>query len=84
MKQKLMEVRSATITSKGQISIPKELRETSGFKEGKKITILAFKNHIELVPMKKFQKRMATAYASEKSLAKEWLSKDEDQAWKDL
>lgn len=80
----LMEVRSATITSKGQIAIPKELRKKSGFKEGNKITILAFKDHIELRPMEQFQKKMATAYASEKALAKEWLSKDEDKAWKDL
>lgn len=77
-------MRSVTITEKGQIAIPKALRELKGFKEGEKIAILAFDNRLELRPLKQLQKKMATAYASEKSLAKEWLSKEDEEAWKHL
>lgn len=31
-----------------------------------------------------FEEGLLTAIASEKVLAKDWLSKDEDEAWKDL
>jgi len=34
--------------------------------------------------MKSYNKKLETAYASENSLSKTWLSKKEDQAWKDL
>ena len=34
--------------------------------------------------MKYHNKKLETAYASEKSLSKTWLSKKEDKAWKDL
>lgn len=85
MKQKdLIEMRSATITSKGQIAIPKEIRNIGGFKEGSKIAILAFEDRIELRPLKQFSKKLATALASEKSLAKDWLSKEDEEAWKNL
>ena len=32
----------------------------------------------------KIQEKMAIAIASEKALAKDWDSKEEDEAWKDL
>jgi len=77
-------MKSATITSKGQIAIPKDIRDISGFKEGNKIAILAFEDRIEIRPMKQFQKKLQTALASEKSLAKDWLSKEDEEAWKNL
>ncbi len=80
----LVEVKSAKITSKGQIAIPKEIRELEGFKEGMKIAILAFEDRIELRPLKQLNEKMLTALASEKVLAKDWLSKEEDNAWKNL
>ena len=80
----LLEIKSATITSKGQIAIPKDIREIEGFKEGEKIAILAFDDHVELRPMKQFSEKMFPAIASEKVLAKDWLSKEDEKAWKDL
>ena len=79
----LLEMRTATITKKGQISIPIDIRK-GNFGNGSKIAILAFKDRIELRPMKQISKSMQTAFASEKSLAKDWNTKGEDRAWKDL
>lgn len=80
----LVDIKSATITGKGQIAIPKAIRQISGFKEGNKIAIMAFSDRIEIRPISNFEKRMQTAFASEKVLAKDWNTKEEDQAWKKL
>ena len=80
----LIDMRTATITEKGQISIPKDLRGIEGFGEGEKVAILAFENKVELRPLQDFSEKMFTALASEKSLAKDWLSKEDEEAWKDL
>jgi len=80
----LLEMRTATITEKGQIVIPKDVRGQEGFKEGTKVAILAFENRIELIPLKQFNEKMFPALASEKSLAKSWLNKEEDKAWRTL
>jgi AbrB family looped-hinge helix DNA binding protein len=80
----LLEIRSATITEKGQIAIPRGAREIKGFEVGTKIAVLAFEDRIEIRPLKQVSKRMETAIASEKSLAKEWNTKEDEEAWKDL
>ena len=80
----LMEIKTATITEKGQIAIPRHMREAEGFKTGSKVAILAFKDHVELRPMKQIRNKMSTAIASEKSLAKDWNSKEDEKAWKNL
>ncbi|MBW6470349.1 MAG: AbrB/MazE/SpoVT family DNA-binding domain-containing protein [Methanosarcinaceae archaeon] len=80
----LLEMKSGTITRKGQISIPKRIRDIEGFKEGDKIAIIAYDDRIELRSMKQVEESMQTAFASEKVLAKDWGSKEEDEAWKDL
>lgn len=80
----LLEMRTVTVTEKGQIAIPKEIRKLEGFKEGTKIVILAFNNKVELRALKQFNEKMFPALASEKSLAKDWLTTEEDKAWKDL
>ena len=80
----LVEIKSATITERGQIAIPNNIRKKGGFKEGSKVAILAFEDHIEIRPMKQVSEKMATAIASEKLLAKEWNKKEEDEAWRDL
>ena len=80
----LLEMRTVTITEKGQIVIPKDFRKLEGFKEGTKIAILAFDNKVELRPLKQFNEKMFPALVSEKSLAKDWLTKEEDEAWKNL
>lgn len=80
----LLEMRTATITRKGQISIPKRIRDIEGFREGSKIVIFAYDDRIELRSMKQIDERMHTALASENTLAKDWNSQEEDEAWKDL
>jgi len=80
----LIGMKSVTITEKGQIAIPKELRQTKEFKNGNKLVVLSFEDRIELRPMKKFSESMQNTLLSEKVLAKEWLTKEEDKAWKNL
>ncbi|MFC1691692.1 AbrB/MazE/SpoVT family DNA-binding domain-containing protein [Nanoarchaeota archaeon] len=80
----LTDVKTVTITEKGQIAIPRDIREMEGFKIGTKIAILAYEDHIELRPIKQVDEKMSSAIASEKVLAKDWNSKEEDEAWKKL
>ena len=80
----LIEMKTSKITSKGQIALPKDSRELEGFKVGTKVAIFAFENRVELRPLKQVNEKMFTALASEKSLAKDWLSKEDEEAWKDL
>lgn len=78
----LTEIKTATITEKGQIALPKSFREK--FKKGDKIAILSYDDRIELRPISEIRERMETAYASEKSLSKDWNTPKEDKAWKNL
>ena len=80
----LIEMKTATITGKGQIAIPKDIREIEGFNEGDKIAILAFEDRVELRPLKKINEKLYPALASEKSLSKDWLSNEDEKVWKDL
>lgn len=80
----LIEMKTAKITEKGQISIPNDIRKLEGFRQGSKVAILAFKNKIEIRPLKKINESMFTMLASEKALAKDWLTEEEDEVWKDL
>jgi AbrB family looped-hinge helix DNA binding protein len=80
----LKEIKSVKITSKGQISIPLIARDKAGFKEGSSVAVLVYDDHVELRPMKQISERMETMMLSESSFAKEWNTKEEDEAWKDL
>ena len=80
----LIEVKTVKITEKGQIAIPKDIRKLEGFEEGSKIAVLAFDDRIELRPLKSLKSGRIAALLSEKSLAKEWRTKEEDEAWKNL
>ena len=86
----LKELKTVKITSKGQIAIPKEIRKIEGFKEGSKIALLAFDDHIEMRPLNYMKKAALTKNSiltyvmSESSLAKDWLTAEEDDAWQSL
>ena len=80
----IIEIKTATITEKGQIAIPKDIRELEGFRQGQRIAVLAFDDRIELRPLKSIKSGRIAALLSEKALAKEWGTKEEDEAWKDL
>ena len=81
-------MRTVKITEKGQIAIPKDIRKLEGFSEGKKVVVVAYKDHVELRPLKAIKKmdveKMSTALLSQEVLAKDWLTKEENEAWKDL
>jgi len=80
----VLDIRTATITEKGQICIPNTTREIAGLNKGTKITIVSYKDRVELVPLKQISKKISSALISEEVLAEDWLSKEEDEAWKDL
>ena len=85
MQDKIRDIRTATITSKGQICIPNIARNLMGFKEGTKISIAVYSDRVELKPMKKeINESLMCMLASEKALAKNWLSKEDEEAWKNL
>ncbi len=80
----LLEMKTTKITSKGQIAIPKDIRDLEGFREGMKVAILAFENRIELRPLQQINEKMYPTLASEKALAKDWLSREDERAWRNL
>lgn len=86
MKQEIKEIRTATLTSKGQICIPNVARNLIGFKEGGKISIVVYPDRVELKPMKseELNDALTSMFASEEVLAKNWMSKEDEEAWKDL
>jgi len=80
----IISVKNITITAKGQIALPKELRKIKGYTEGEKLAIIAYPDRVELRPMKQFSERLASALASEQSLSKDWLSAADERQWKHL
>lgn len=86
MKEEIKHIKTATITSKGQISIPSVARHLAGFKEGTKISVVVYADKVELRPLQKekLNDALLCMLASEESLAKNWLSKEDEEAWKNL
>lgn len=86
MKEEIREIRTVKITRKGQICIPSAVRARAGFEEGAKVNVIAYDDRVELRPMKKekLSDAMIAMLASEKTFAKNWLSKEDEEAWKDL
>lgn len=79
----LVGMKTITITDKGQIALPKELRQGK-FSNGKKIVVLAFEDKIELRPIEHINEKLLNTLLSEKSLMRDWNTKEEDKAWKKL
>jgi len=86
MEEEIKDIKTATITEKGQICIPNVARNMAGFKEGNKISMVVYKDRVELRPLKKetINDALSCMLASEESLSKNWLSKEDEEAWKDL
>ena len=86
MQEEIKDIRTVKITSKGQISIPSAVRARAGFEEGAKVNVISYDDRVELRPMKKekLSDAMVAMLASEKAFAKNWLSKEDEEAWKDL
>ena len=86
MNEEIRDLRTATITQKGQICIPNLARNLAGFKEGTKISIAVYADRVELRPLKKenMSEALLCMLASEEVLAEAWNTPEEDEAWKDL
>ncbi len=86
MKNEIKEIKTATITQKGQICIPNVARNLAGFKEGTKISVIVYTDRVELRPLKKekMDDALLCMLASEEVLAEAWNTPEEDEAWKDL
>lgn len=84
-----MRLLTVTVSDKGQISIPKSVREDLGIKRGEELVMIEEEGKIVLEQAKKVARKLAmlnkgeslaTMLASEKSLAKDWGS-EEDERW---
>lgn len=74
-----------TVSEKGQLVLPKTVRESLGIKKGTKVLVLCKGKNILLTKMNdEIHERFFTLLASEKSLAKLWNHPNEDRAWKNL
>ncbi|MDK2831775.1 MAG: hypothetical protein PWQ51_1256 [Methanolobus sp.] len=76
----VLDIRTATITSKGQIVIPSAMRKGL-FEVGNKVAVIAKNDRIEIRPLDDIETRMDTAIASQKALSKLWDTPEEDEAW---
>jgi AbrB family looped-hinge helix DNA binding protein len=72
-----MLIDTTKMSSRGQIVIPLEMRKE--IKEGDKLIII--QKDDEIILKKSLPEN---AILSEKSFAKTWLNKEEDEAWKNL
>ena len=72
-----MKIDTTKMSSRGQVVIPLDIRD--GIREGDKLIVIRRDN--EIILKKSIPEN---ALLSEKSLAKTWLNKKEDEAWKDL
>ncbi|MDO8633828.1 MAG: AbrB/MazE/SpoVT family DNA-binding domain-containing protein [archaeon] len=85
----MAQVEIITVSKKGQVVIPKNVREQLQIRQGSKLLLVQKNNKVTLSKVDSLlqeekQEKLYTALASEKALAKDWLSKEEDEAWKDL
>ena len=82
----IKEIRTAKITDKGQICIPSIARNLEGFQTGSKVSIIVYEDKVEIKPLKNddLNDALFCMLASEEVLAKNWLSKEDEEAWKDL
>ncbi len=72
-----------TVGEKGQIVIPKKMRDDLKIEKGTKLLIIEDKDKITIKPVKLDEKHLFMLL-SESSLAKDWLTEEEDKAWKHL
>lgn len=72
------EIKTVKITEKGQIAIPKEIREKI-FKIGSKIAIIVYKDYIELRPLDHLN-----LINQEKEIIEKTHEKEHEKAWRGL
>lgn len=72
-----MQIDVTKMSSRGQVVIPLDMRKD--IQEGDKLIVI--RKNDEIILKKSIPE---VALWSEKSLAKTWLNKEEDEVWKDL
>ncbi|MEK6856052.1 MAG: AbrB/MazE/SpoVT family DNA-binding domain-containing protein [Nanoarchaeota archaeon] len=72
-----MQIDTTRMSSRGQVVIPLDMRKN--INEGDKLIVI--RRNDEIILRKSIPE---SAIWSEKSLAKTWLNKEEDEIWKDL
>ena len=82
-KNRLLDIKTVTITDKWQVAIPKKARELGGFSKNGQAVILSYPHRLIIMTDDEFEK-LYPALMSEKSLAEHWLSPEDEKAWKDL
>ena len=86
----MTQVEIITVSKKGQVVLPKRVRDELSIVSGSKLLLVQRKGEVtlkkveSLIGKEKDEDKLFTVLASEKSLAKDWLSKEEDEAWKGL
>lgn len=87
-----MNLTTVTVSVKGQISIPKSVREELHIRKGEELVMIEDNGRIVLERADKVAKKLsmidksesfATMLASSKTLAKDW-SNDADDAWNNV
>jgi AbrB family looped-hinge helix DNA binding protein len=81
------------VSSRGQIVIPENVRKRNGIKKGIRLILQERNNELVLKKESDVEKQLIKLgkkeeldwlLVAEKSLAKDWLSPEEDEAWKNL
>jgi len=71
-----------TVGEKGQIVIPKKMRDDLKIGKGTKLIVTEDKDKITIKPVN--DDKYLFMLLSESSLAKDWLTEEEDKAWEHL
>ena len=88
-------IQTVTVSSKGQIVIPEEVRRELAIKDGTRLVLVERSGKIVLEKEKQLiikleklsqeeKEKLGWLLLAESSLTKDWLTKEEDEAWKDL
>ena len=81
----MTQVEIITVSNKGQVVLPKKVREKMRIEKGSRLLLVEKEGKVTLSKLDTLMKdKSFTLLASEKSLAKDWLSKEEEEAWKGL
>lgn len=72
---------TSKVTSKGQITLPKEVRQALGISTGDRI---AYRTKDNVVILRKVEPFNAVWHAALSSTMEEWNSPENDEAWHDL
>ena len=79
------QVEIITVSKKGQVVLPKKVREEMKIDQGSKLLLIEKDGKATLSKLDSLLKDNSfTLLASERSLAKDWLSKEEEEAWANL